>query len=216
MTYHRQSSRSDFIRTGRSGDWGHLLGDDGGGYELGRQGIRHALATIGALNMRGEKVTESALRSLNPLSQKIHGHFGLTGSNPDQSNSNLLSTVLIPPPSPSEQEDAVLSPPDSKSRIAAIAKNVLEPNPIDTAARQIMLSGARCLAQTLKPLLRRPHGLGIKAEDSVFVLGGGLMRSGLYRGAVLNELSRLDINFGTVEVVRDPAVAGAEYLRQCS
>lgn len=41
MSYRRQGSK--FVRTGRSGGWSHLLGDDGGGYDLGRQGIRVAL-----------------------------------------------------------------------------------------------------------------------------------------------------------------------------
>jgi hypothetical protein len=147
--------------------------------------------------------SESHLGPFDTLSRTIIQHFGLGESN--QRDSDLLSAILTP-----HLPEQNMTGTDHKARIADVAKIVLDLSETDTAAREIMLSGARCLAQTLRRLYspQRPS-----PADSVLVLAGSLMvHSEVYREAVHAELAKLDIRFKHVEVVPDPAYAGAEYL----
>lgn len=194
MSFHREGSK--YVRTGRSGGWGHLLGDDGGGYDLGRGGIRTALEAIDERNGSGDSESHS-----DTLLQKIIRHFGPGESR--KTDFDLLSAILTLP-------GQSMAGTDQKAKIAEVAKIVLDSSETDIAARDIMLSGAKCLAQTLRRLFgsRRPS-----PSESVLVLAGSLMvHSYLYREALCAELATLDLRFKRVEVVPNPAYAGAQYL----
>lgn len=147
--------------------------------------------------------SESHPRAFDTLSRTIIQHFGLGESK--QRDVDLLSAILTP-----HLPEQNMAGTDHKARIADVAKMVLDLSETDTVAREIMLSGARCLAQTLRRLFspQRPS-----PTDSVLVLAGSLMvHSEAYREAVHAELAKLDIRFKHVEFVPDPAYAGAEYL----
>ena len=203
------ASDSGWIRDTRSGGWGHMLGDDGSGYDLGRQAIRftlYALDELRAMAPAGSKQlsSETIKQHLSPLSQRVLEHFGLhaSGSN----NYDLLSNILTSDPSGSP-----------KNKIAQIARLVLESysqqgdsSCPDENAEQIISAGVAGLIRTIKPLVKSPFN----PSSSTLVLSGGLLSSenDVYRSALLSKLDSEGIGFGEVKTIRNPAKLGAEVL----
>ncbi|KAI9738393.1 MAG: hypothetical protein M1834_008896 [Cirrosporium novae-zelandiae] len=218
MRYQRQES--EFIRTGRSGGWGHVLGDDGGGYWMGRQAIRATLLALDEL--RNETDGDGgdggdariSFQDLGHLSQKVMQHFELTEET--ASDSDLLSTILAP-----LQSNPNAGCPNIKAKVSSAAKLVLEVGITDPIAQDIMTIGVQELIQALKPLLcltpsttarKRPPP---DPKNSVLVFGGSLLCNLIYQKAVRQKLDENGICFLHVEVVNQPAWSGAEFLRDC-
>ena len=216
MRYMRDTNAAvgEFYRSGRSGGWGHLLGDEGGGYDIGRRAIRATLYALDSLRLSqadpcAQQLPESALDDLPLLAKKVVRHFALSGA----TNSDLLSLIL-----------ASSGDTDAKSKIASVARVILEAaeegggdtdhSTIDTSAnvRSILANGIAGLIRTVKPLLREPFS----AEKATLVLAGSLLTSECagYRTALLSALERLGIKFADVRVVKRPATLGANMLAQ--
>jgi N-acetylmuramic acid 6-phosphate etherase len=64
MRYTIQPISNEPTRVARCGGWGHLLGDEGGGYAIGRQAIRHTLRAV-----EDEKLGLQS-ESLGPLEER--------------------------------------------------------------------------------------------------------------------------------------------------
>lgn len=217
MSYQRQDGSLDFVRRARSGGWGHLLGDDGGGFDLGRQGIRLALAAVDEFNANYGEPSSSNQNPADPLPDLILRHFGLPPLRETTvSDLDLLSTILT------NSDSTPTNPHDQKSRIANVAQVVISSYEVSPSAREIIASGTASLAQALRRLVpSNPSSCSSKEATGTFnpsnttlVLGGSLLsRSQIYRDALLSELGE-ELKFKHVEIVEKPADVGAKFLKR--
>ena len=196
VRYARRNGR--FVRSGRSGGWGHLLGDDGSGFNIGRQAIRLALRAVDEYDLQGRAQSEVA--KFAPLVQRILDHFRPKGI-ADDVRYDLVSAVLS---SPSDQE--------KKQRIASVARIVVEMSPQDQQAKMIVGIAAKSLVSMLDPMLQAG---GVAVEEAVLILAGGLIRGAPFESALKGELADAGFRFKEIEVVNQPALMGAgELLRR--
>lgn len=196
-----------FQRTGRVGGWGHLLGDDGSGYSIGREALRRALRETDVYRMTRDGATTAAspAPSLSPLSRAICRHFEhqYPASNPG----DLLSAIVMPFSGLGAAENASLG---TTKRIAGVAKTVLSMAAAgDDEAKSIVAGGTASLAELVTLLVR---GQGMDVSRCGLVLAGGLMQSELYRDALLDAVRKQLGEFGQSATVKQPAFDGAELL----
>lgn len=199
MTYHREDGR--IARTDRSGGWGALLGDNGSGFDIGRQALRLALA-----DLEDHKRLESAngeydmvSQDADPLTQAVLDHFGPFGGTPP---TDLLSAVMMPNP------DDVQGITGTKRRIASCAKIVTQVAKKSARARAIIDTALRSLMALVQSLLRAD----IRPETSALVLAGGLMQSEHFREGLKKLLLASGIDFWRVGYSAVPAWGGGRYL----
>lgn len=202
MSYQRQNGSLDFVRRARSGGWGHLLGDDGGGFDLGRQGIRLALAAVDEFNAKTSAFSSNQ-HPTDPLPDLILQHFSLPLlRETSASDIDLLSTILT-----------TTNPHDQKFKIANVAQIILSSYASSASAREIVASGTASLARTLRRLIP-PATDTFDPSKTTLVLGGSLLsRSKIYRDALLAELGD-ELRFKHVEIVEKPADVGARFLQR--
>ncbi|KJK84373.1 hypothetical protein H634G_00737, partial [Metarhizium anisopliae BRIP 53293] len=196
-----------FQRTGRVGGWGHLLGDDGSGYSIGREALRRALRETDVYRMTRDGATTAAspAPSLSPLSRAICRHFEhqYPASNPG----DLLSAIVMPFSGLGAAENASLG---TAKRIAGVAKTVLSMAAAgDDEAKSIVAGGTASLAELVTLLVR---GQGMDVSRCGLILAGGLMQSELYRDALLDAVRKQLGEFGQSATVKQPAFDGAELL----
>ncbi|OAL22400.1 hypothetical protein AYO20_11186 [Fonsecaea nubica] len=198
MAFQRQGN--GFVRSGRSGGWGHLLGDDGSGFDIGRQAVRLALSAVDEFNNR----SRSRSRSLDDdkpfaptaLVQRIFDSFCLHDAT--QPTLDLLSSVLS---SASEVE--------KKKQIAQVAGLVIDASAVDVQAKNIVQKAVNSLVGLLDPLIRSGQ---IDLSTSNLVLAGGLMQSPVFVDAFKEALHVAEFSFRNIQVVNQPAILGAHHL----
>ncbi|KAL6232084.1 hypothetical protein BDW75DRAFT_243295 [Aspergillus navahoensis] len=191
-------------RSARSGGWGHLLGDEGGGYSIGLEAIKHTLTVC--------EETRLGLRSdgdrsnFGPLEHAVLQRFGISqppfpggAMSPD-----LLSEVLR-----GQREESA----SVKSRIAAVAQLVANLAPEDATAMAIVTSQVKALVDTVLGRLVDPRSAtAVAPEKTGLILSGGVLRHQLFRGLVLERLAARDIQFAYVETITDAGALGARCL----
>ncbi|EGX95837.1 glucokinase regulator family protein, putative [Cordyceps militaris CM01] len=194
MSFRRERGR--FVRTGRAGGWGHLLGDDGGGFGIGREALRLALRA------------SDAGRPMAPLAAAIADHFGGRFE-----ADNLLMTVMVPAGATPQQqpEDAAAAARDRPGRIAAVARTVLAMAGTDADADRIAAAGADSLADMAALLIARQ---GIEPARAGLVLAGGLLQDEGYRRRVVSSVEKAGYRFQRVQAVDQPAMNGARFLSE--
>lgn len=195
MSYARDAG-GPLRRTNRAGGWGHLLGDDGGGYGIGREALRSALLAADLHRARGAP--------LPPLPAAVFRHFGARQHPPA---GDLLSAVLVPDPAPHQAGAATTT-----RRIASVARAVLALAAApggDEDARRIAEGGTASLARLVALLV---EAQGLAPARCGLVLAGGLLQDGPYRLGLVEAVERQLGAFGQVEVVGQPAVDGARSL----
>ncbi|KAK4501436.1 hypothetical protein PRZ48_007245 [Zasmidium cellare] len=199
MTYHRVNGR--IVRTDRSGGWGALLGDNGSGFDIGRQALRLALADLEDRkrldNTNGEY--DIVAPDTDPLTQAVMDHFGPVDGTPP---TDLLSAVMMPNP------DDAQGVTGTKRRIASCAKVVAEVAKRSARARAIIDTALRSLMALVQSLLRAD----IRPDSSTLVLAGGLMQSGYFREGLKKLLLASGIDFWQVGYSAVPAWGGGRYL----
>lgn len=193
-----------FRRTHRIGGWGHLLGDDGSGYGIGREALRTALYSSDLYGIHASKNAAAVTPSFSPLSQAVFQHFQKLY--PESRPENLLSTVLVPDLAIHQVEDATLG---TTKRVASVAKTVLSMADHDDEAKRIVDSGVLSLVSLVAALIQ---GGGIAPLKSGLLLAGGLMQNELYETKFLKALEAKCDKFKYTDRVDMPAVAGAQYL----
>ncbi|KAL3431947.1 hypothetical protein BDV09DRAFT_206273 [Aspergillus tetrazonus] len=197
-------------RTARSGGWGHLLGDEGGGYSIGLEAIKHTLTVCeeNRLGLRSDCLGSNVGR----LEQAIMQRFGSSQSpSPSPSSSSggnmglgLLSEVLLG----QRGESASV-----KSRIAAAAQLVVNLAPEDATAMAIVTSQVKALVDTVLERLIDPRSqTAVAPEQTGLILSGGVLRHELYRGLVLERLAERGTKFAYTETVTDAGALGAKSL----
>ncbi|KAJ5935064.1 hypothetical protein N7466_004611 [Penicillium verhagenii] len=178
----------------RAGGWGHLLGDEGGGYSIGLEAIKHTLDVL---------EEKSLGLGQNDLGNFEHAVIKKLGGN-IQSNGNidLLSEIL-------SRAGAQCV----KSRIAGVAETVIGLAKYSRTAKRIMDDKVSLIVR--KSLLRladtRSNGY-TRTEETELVLAGGLMKNEEYQGTLRQQLAQQGLNFRGIRVVEDVAVTVAKYL----
>ncbi|RJE21743.1 glucokinase regulator family protein [Aspergillus sclerotialis] len=184
----------EYVRVARSGGWGHVLGDEGSGYAIGLQAVKHTLTSL------EEKRLGLCREPLGILEKKILYHFGPT--DPSDGDLDLLARLLVQHPTQS-----------IKSRIAGVAEIVLNSVEEDKAAAAIVDSQASALIEKTLGRLVNPNCVGYtRPEESGLILSGSVMSNSTYKTLVLSRLENQGIQFQYVETVDDAVLTGARYL----
>lgn len=198
MLYERDGSQ--FRRIARVGGWGHLLGDEGSGYAIGREGLRKALRETDTHRL--SKATSKL--PLSPLATAIVDHF--REHFPSSNNQDLLSTIVAPEPAQLQFGDARV---EKTKRIASIAKLILTVAETDVEAKALTETGAQSLSELVTLLAKSD---GVTANNTGLVFAGGMMQDDRYRGRVLELVEAANGPFRNIQVVDQPALDGAKAL----
>lgn len=187
-TAFRKTGTGEVVQAGRTGGWGHLVGDHGSAFYIGQRALQTVLASL-------EQSQGDAARPLSPFESAI-----LTLLNCDRAE--LLSTVLC-----SDNQSPRL-------KIGHLAKVVTElgfrPVDPDPQAVAILDAAAGCLVRLIRPLAteRICH-----PSKSLLILSGALMNLPAYRSLVLDKCAAENLApFKRVVVIDDASVSGALYL----
>lgn len=190
----------------RVGGWGWILGDEGGGFHVGRETIRHILmeeedkASIGALT----SANESKLRD------RVLERFGV------KSVMEILGGVYHPDPlsNASTSTSLLLQDMTREKRLSSLCPLVFAAafEDGDWLALRILGACASPLASQIAVLLAghtdNSHRL-VRAGESVISFGGSLAGVERYRKMILDDLAHHGHVFRRVEFIDDAAAVGA-------
>lgn len=215
MSYSRADAADEpFRRTGRVGGWGHLLGDEGSGYAIGREAIRRALRFHEVREIRNSARIDGGEPSR--LCEAVVEHFQGGESTADSARGDLLSTILHAGSSTSASASR-----DAANRIAAVAKVVLGLAREDDESRQIVDAAVSSLVEMVDLLVKSrkidPSRNGARAGlvPVALVLAGGLMRDADFKDKILAGIkAKCGKIAGQVWIVDEPADAVAKEMIQ--
>ncbi|KAL4898069.1 hypothetical protein BDV59DRAFT_197023 [Aspergillus ambiguus] len=194
MRYEWDAKRNQPRRLARSGGWGHLLGDEGGGYAIGLQALKSTMTAVEELRL--------GVRSLplEPFHQAVLEALVCAGS--DAGNIDLVGEILV-----RHRQDNI------KSRIASLAEVVLNLAPRDAIAKEIVQEQARHLADTTVGRLLHPSCSGYAPPESTGIIFSGslLAHRGYYASVFLDRLIKR-YAFAYVHPIIDAAAMGAHSL----
>ncbi|KDQ55126.1 hypothetical protein JAAARDRAFT_37643 [Jaapia argillacea MUCL 33604] len=204
---------------GRVGGWGWVLGDEGGGFHVGREAIRQVLIEYDKASVGPP---HSATGPKKTLTDRIIEHFGINHL------LEVLSLIHYPdPPSTISQDVILTTPPNLAYRLIPREKRLSQLSPLvfqsafedhDPIAIRVLSTTSDMLAEEIAILLRPEDGEGpfpsraVKASESVMCFGGSLVGIESYRNLVLKALERRGHVFKYVEFVSDAAALGATGL----
>jgi N-acetylglucosamine kinase-like BadF-type ATPase len=221
----------------RVGGWGWILGDEGGGFDVGRTSVRMILREYEEAVLRGDDhPLESVKQSW--LVREVLALFGV------DEPAELLSVVHDPDPEATEDVKAVVEMNKEETplvqengdvkmlklhphRLIAREKRLSQLAPLvftaafthhDPFALRILTTTAQSLASQASLLLRHPTPLTtpnqnakiVPASNSILCFGGSLVGVAAYRELVVTALSKKGHVFQGVEFVGDAARAGVE------
>ncbi|KAJ5798348.1 uncharacterized protein N7503_007644 [Penicillium pulvis] len=184
-TAFKKGSNGHAVEVRRTGGWGHLIGDDGSAFHVGKQALQALLTSI-EIN---EVDTESRLTEME---EEIVAYFGCT-------KSAVLSRLLNSGKNPT-------------SDIGGLARTVTrlafrDENP-DFQALEILKNAAKSLAQLVVPLKNT-----CPPESSVLILSGALMTIAKFRELVYDQFSSAHITaFKKIVVINSASDCAVNYL----
>jgi len=193
---------------GRIGGWGWILGDEGGGFHVGREAIRQILMEHDKASIGGTSPVKSTLKA------RVLERFGVTDV------LEILTAVHLPDPSPTVSLGADAPPylliPREK-RLSSLCPLVFASafEDADPLALNVLHTCAAILASQIAVLLGEGSGeapRAVKAQESVISFGGSLVEIEAYRKMVLDDLAQRGHVFKYVEFVDDAAAVGAAGL----
>ncbi|KAF5380548.1 hypothetical protein D9615_004709 [Tricholomella constricta] len=189
---------------GRIGGWGWILGDEGGGFSVGREAIRLIL-------LEHDNATVSGKPLQSTLTTQIMERFGIADI------MEILTIIHLPDPAANKgltpDSPAHLLIPREK-RLSSLAPLVFKAafEDRDELALRILRTCAGLLVETIIVLLGDGSGRTVKAQDSVISFGGSLVGIEAYRKLILDDLAQRGHVFRYVEFVDDAAAVGATGL----
>ncbi|KAJ5237076.1 hypothetical protein N7489_007167 [Penicillium chrysogenum] len=193
MRYKWSDDQQKYARSARSGGWGHMLGDQGGGYAIGMRAIQHTLGVLEDITLGLDKTGG------DELSKAVADKLGCQIS--DSASIDMLNNILA------QNYSQGL-----KARIASIAPVVLGLMDKNETAAAIVSSQVALLVGGTLGRLVKPQATGYQPnEASVLILAGGLMKNGRYRATFEKQLDSHRLYFKGTVVVENAARSGATY-----
>lgn len=208
----KEDEHGNLKEFGRVGGWGWLLGDEGGGFHVGRTAIRRVVAQADRDSLNPD--SPSPPSTLTPA---ILEAFGA------KTPHDLLTLAHLPEPSPSSPTQKGVSPLLSyprEKRLSSLSPTVFRCafEDHDLLALKVLTECADSLAEEiamfLVPTADSPPGSvrnqnSIPAKEAVLSFGGSLVGIENYRRLVLESLKKRGQVFRRVEFVDDAAAVGA-------
>lgn len=196
-----EQSDDELTERGRTGGYGWMLGDEGGGFHVGREAVRQFL-------MDEESIYPRSSVAESPLKQAMLAHFNVSSA--------MEILTAVHQPDPIIHSDTVSGMLREK-RLSSLAPHVFNaafkpksghPDPF---ALRILRQCSTSLAIQVQSLLRNTQ---IDAADSIICFGGTLAGVAEYRIMITAALQSLDGRcvFRHVEYLGDVAVVGAQGL----
>jgi len=195
----------------RTGGWGWILGDEGGGFHVGRETMRQMMHDAARSSLGMEPSPPSSLKA------KVLEQFGIH----DVENApEVLPVVHLPELSPAPEASA--SVPSyllvaREKRLSQLAPLVFEAafKDRDPFALSVLRACAAGLADQIAMLCREPgedpnlKPRGFEAREGVLCYGGSLVGIEDYRALIHEALAERGHVFKYVEFVDDAAAVGA-------
>lgn len=184
-TAFKKDSNGHAVEVRRTGGWGHLIGDDGSAFHIGKLALQALLTSI-EIN---EVDTESRLTEME---EEIVAYFGCT-------KSALLSRLL----------NSGKNPTSDIGNLAKIVTRLAfrDENP-DFQALKILKAAAKSLAQLILPLKNT-----CPPQSSVLILSGALMTIAKFRELVYDQFSLAHIiAFKKVVVINSASDCAVNHL----
>jgi len=211
----KEDEHGNLKEFGRVGGWGWLLGDEGGGFHVGRMTIRTIVAQADRDSLNPDSPSPPSTLVLAVLEK-----FGAKVPH------DLLALVHLPepsltPPLPEGVRPFLLYP--REKRLSSLSPIVFRCafEDHDPLALKILAECADSLAEQIAmfliPTVNSPpgsprNGNAILAEEAVLSFGGSLVGVEKYRELVLDRLRKRGQVFKYVEFVDDAAAVGASAL----
>jgi len=193
------------VELGRVGGWGWILGDEGGGYDVGREALRQILLVHDKSSVTGTTLPKSR------LIDSVLKRFGVDNV------VEVFGGVYSPDPSSITGEQDTLQSLPREKRISSLSPLVFEAafDHGDPLALNILRTSAGKLASQITILLgddsSAPDNI-VKASESVVSFGGSLVGIEKYRDLLLQDLAQRGHVFKHVVFIDDAAAAGAAGL----
>jgi len=195
---------------GRVGGWGWILGDEGGGFSVGREAIRQILIDSDIASVEGPRPAPTEGKST--LIKAILDLYEVNDIY------ELLTVVHLPDPAPGipivdAKVPAYMQIPREK-RLSELAPLVFRSafEDKDPVAIKVLRTASGILVDEICILLRPNTPRGVKASDGVLCFGGSLVGIEVYRQLILDQLKERGHVFKHVEFVDDAAAVGAKGL----
>lgn len=183
-----------YVRVARSGGWGNILGDEGGGYVIGLEAIKHTLAVVEEMVLGLQ--TEGFGEFEHAVIKQLGCHVA------DNGRVDLLTDILFQHCTQSV-----------KSRIAGIAEVVLRLAGRNKTATAILEDQVgSMISKTLGRLVDRRSSGYTALGECVMILSGGLMKNEEYQRVLQRNLAERKLQFQRIELVDDAASVGVKYL----
>ncbi|KAH7883185.1 hypothetical protein F5I97DRAFT_198123 [Phlebopus sp. FC_14] len=209
-----QTSTGMLAELARIGGWGWILGDEGGGFHVGRETIRQIMFDAARESLGMTPPPPSSLKA------NVLARFGIEGV---QNAAEVLPVVHLP--EPSLTADTIPAVPSYL--LVAREKRLSQLSPLvfdaafkeeDEFALKVLRKCAGELADQIAMLCLGPEEdpnlkpKGVVAKDAVLCFGGSLVGIQSYRALVSDELKKRGHVFRYVEFVDDAAAVGAAGL----
>ncbi|RPD53436.1 hypothetical protein L226DRAFT_617392 [Lentinus tigrinus ALCF2SS1-7] len=220
----RQKEGGGLEELGRVGGWGWILGDEGGGFHVGRSAVRHILWEADCASVIAPEKRNTA----STLKDRVLQYFGIDDV------FELLTVVhwpdplpLIPPGTergPNEEKDApAYTQIVREKRLSSLAPLVFaaafeDKDPL--AVRVLKHTTSEIVDQLcvlLRPEVDAAEGTEyparkIKGSETILCFGGSLVGVAAYRQMILDELERRGHPIKRWTYVEDAAGTGAKSL----
>jgi N-acetylglucosamine kinase-like BadF-type ATPase len=193
---------------GRIGGWGWILGDEGGGYHIGREVVRQLLLENDHASATGMRPAPTKLQT------QVMEHFSVS------TIPEVLAAVHMSDPAVPLTHDPGLPPHLTmvrEKRLSSLSPFVFSAafDDGDPLALNVLRSCSSMLAAEVAVLLGERSGSAsrlVRADQSVVCFGGSLVGIPAYRQMILDALASQGHVFRHVTFVDDAAATGAKGL----
>ena len=211
----KEDERGSLKEFGRVGGWGWILGDEGGGFHVGRTAVRAIVAQAD-----WDSLNPDSLSSPSTLIPAVLKNFGAATPH------DILALAHLPEPSPTTPPPEGVHPlllyPREK-RLSSLSPIVFRCafEDRDPLALKVLTECADSLAEQIAmfliPTSNSPpgsarNGNAVLAKEAILSFGGSLVGIKDYRELVLGSLRKRGQMFMYVEYVDDAAAVGAVAL----